>query len=734
MAKLIRCKVTDEYVQGAGVVIGAAGSHNDVLIELTFSEVWNDTTKQVVWHNALGQNPTIILLTLDMRTEEGSYLVSVPFEAKELEGDCSMTVKGAKTDGNVETFATLTTTAYFRVLPSAWDADAEESKDLTPSQAVLIQNQLDMIIPKIDRAMEGADAADEAEAARDAAALSAGNAYTYSSDAQRSAENAADSKAAALSAQRAAEKARDDAQAIVAGDISADLVRVTAETASIFGLESGASVDDALAVAGTSIPNPNLLDTWYFADPIDQRGGYVVKPNAPYFNLTDSTNAGTTDKYYKVDSISNDGYANAVFTIDGVKYYTTKSNYARGYVITKNYQYTFDRWWGYRVDGAILLSENGATIVLSPNGYTSLAQQMNVTLADLAGKQVTISAIVNGELVSATADIPESGGEDTVFVTQNAGEYSIKLRHTSIRGVFYEISVPVTATSSVTVLAVKAELGSVQTLAHQDADGNWVLNDPPPDKGMELLKCCMSTADSTDTYANNKVTPAAINAVNKAGDTMTGNITISTESYPTAYLRSRSLSRETRITKSSCTELQDLQDNNNYTSLALAPETTSEKNLLRLLTKTNGATTVERQVLHTGNLSSLGVAKIATGSYDGTGTYGADNPCTLTFEFVPKLVIIFSQTGDAGFGTSFNGDRAGAILAARPTTHMYGTGGLSTTEGSEIATGYGEVQHSFTWGDTSFSWYTHTNLAGRYMTAGAQKNNSGTTYYYIAIG
>lgn len=32
--------------------------------------------------------------------------------------------------------------------------------------------------------------------------------------------------------------------------------------------------------------------------------------------------------------------------------------------------------------------------------------------------------------------------------------------------------------------------------------------------------------------------------------------------------------------------------------------------------------------------------KIATGSYRGTGTYGTKNPCTLTFEFVPKFVIV----------------------------------------------------------------------------------------------
>ena len=39
------------------------------------------------------------------------------------------------------------------------------------------------------------------------------------------------------------------------------------------------------------------------------------------------------------------------------------------------------------------------------------------------------------------------------------------------------------------ITAVKLELGTHQTLAHQDAAGNWVLNDPPPDKTLEMLKC-----------------------------------------------------------------------------------------------------------------------------------------------------------------------------------------------------------------------------------------------------
>jgi len=45
------------------------------------------------------------------------------------------------------------------------------------------------------------------------------------------------------------------------------------------------------------------------------------------------------------------------------------------------------------------------------------------------------------------------------------------------------------STDELKIVALKLEEGPQQTLAHQDADGNWVLNDPPPNKALELAKC-----------------------------------------------------------------------------------------------------------------------------------------------------------------------------------------------------------------------------------------------------
>ena len=43
-------------------------------------------------------------------------------------------------------------------------------------------------------------------------------------------------------------------------------------------------------------------------------------------------------------------------------------------------------------------------------------------------------------------------------------------------------------------------------------------------------------------------------------------------------------------------------------------------------------------------------AKIQTGSYVGTGTYGASNPCSLTFDFEPKIVFIQGPLYVSGVG------------------------------------------------------------------------------------
>ncbi|MCI8525598.1 MAG: hypothetical protein HFF17_06675 [Oscillospiraceae bacterium] len=75
-----------------------------------------------------------------------------------------------------------------------------------------------------------------------------------------------------------------------------------------------------------------------------------------------------------------------------------------------------------------------------------------------------------------------------------------------------------------------------------------------------------------------------------------------------------------------------------YLPLLDASATTGKK-----VTLTNLKTWLQKQ--------NIG-ARIATGSYTGTGTYGASNPCSLTFDFVPRFLAItrkVNQENDSGW-------------------------------------------------------------------------------------
>lgn len=45
-------------------------------------------------------------------------------------------------------------------------------------------------------------------------------------------------------------------------------------------------------------------------------------------------------------------------------------------------------------------------------------------------------------------------------------------------------------------------------------------------------------------------------------------------------------------------------------------------------------------IINTG-LPLAGGVRFSSGSYTGTGTYGEANPCSLTFDFTPKIVMVF---------------------------------------------------------------------------------------------
>lgn len=194
--------------------------------------------------------------------------------------------------------------------------------------------------------------------------------------------------------------------------------------------------------------NPNLLDNWYFIDPINQRG-------------------------------------KTEYTVGG---------------------YTMDRWYLRSGTGNASLSlENGGVRIMRTlnNSINGLNQRLE-NPKSLFGKQVTISVLIvenNSETATALGIWKANTvgtNSNTVFFTRiepgGAGLFTATGFVSNDLGQWSGINVGLCQfydnnQLDMKVAAIKMELGSEQTLAHQDASGNWVLNDPPPNKALELAKC-----------------------------------------------------------------------------------------------------------------------------------------------------------------------------------------------------------------------------------------------------
>ena len=121
-------------------------------------------------------------------------------------------------------------------------------------------------------------------------------------------------------------------------------------------------------------------------------------------------------------------------------------------------------------------------------------------------------------------------------------------------------------------------------------------------------------------------------------------------------------------------------------------------------------------VASTLNTALASRARIQTGSYVGTGTYGSSNPCSLTFDFMPQLFILFGKANS-------NANYRDMIIAIKGGTQL----AFTISSGSNPAAAEGSnVGLTFSWGSSTLNWYA-TNL-------NYQLNASGVTYNWLAAG
>ncbi len=164
--------------------------------------------------------------------------------------------------------------------------------------------------------------------------------------------------------------------------------------------------------------------------------------------------------------------------------------------------YTIDRWMTTDGPLTIDIKEDSVTITNtsdSTEGY--FFQRLDEIAESVNGRDVTLSFLtVDGTLYSGTVTF--STEEEKAFFIINDENLRVYLGREKAHPLVCVIGVK--AGKTLSIKAAKLELGPVQTLAHQDENENWVLNDPPPNKALELAKCqryfCNLLAQDTANY------------------------------------------------------------------------------------------------------------------------------------------------------------------------------------------------------------------------------------------
>jgi hypothetical protein len=136
------------------------------------------------------------------------------------------------------------------------------------------------------------------------------------------------------------------------------------------------------------------------------------------------------------------------------------------------------------------------------------------------------------------------------------------------------------------------------------------------------------------------------------------------------------------------------------------------------------------------NGNVIGV-QIATGSYKGTGMYGASNPCVVHLGFKPQILFLGTSQYGMFDNVRFLHDvgseyTTGGVIPASFSFDAITNSGNSTTFNSGL--GYTKIENGV------LSWYassTRDPIGEGYYSSNLpskQFNHGSTTYYYFAIG
>lgn len=171
--------------------------------------------------------------------------------------------------------------------------------------------------------------------------------------------------------------------------------------------------------------NPNLLDNWYFVNPVNQRGQTEYTGNATY---------------------------------------------------------SIDRWWTQHetplsiVDGGIKISDKWDVQQYFENTLPNATYTLSLLYKDRTGSD-PLRLLAGNRTDGDIAQTESKAASGLLSITFSTGTMNkVNFGFTG------------STDNSAIIIAIKLELGDTQTLAHQDSSGNWILNEIP-DYGEQLRRC-----------------------------------------------------------------------------------------------------------------------------------------------------------------------------------------------------------------------------------------------------
>lgn len=150
---------------------------------------------------------------------------------------------------------------------------------------------------------------------------------------------------------------------------------------------------------------------------------------------------------------------------------------------------------GYGLDGWMIVQGSGAKVALETDciklflpANSVFAQYMDAKPV-LIGQTLTYSALTDDNELFTFTSVFQSTGQSIFDFYYHEKHFQVRFTKYGTYFGFYIYSYNDDITKEIGIVAAKLEVGPNQTLAHKDAAGNWILNDPPPDFCLELLKC-----------------------------------------------------------------------------------------------------------------------------------------------------------------------------------------------------------------------------------------------------